>query len=111
MTSDQRRLLDLCLPQTFDCGLRGDRRIINLFESVRPSLGLKNRENLDVPVVIVIECFPISESCRRMLAVGRSVEQEVEGFGDRADALQGPPQERGEIGQVSNARRTGALKG
>ena len=52
--------LDFRLPQPFDRRLGRDRRIINLFERVGLCLGLDDGQNLDVPVVILIERFPIS---------------------------------------------------
>ena len=45
-----------------------------------------------------------------MLAVGRGVEHEVERLRDRADALQGAPQERGQVGDAADARGSGALE-
>src|SRR5437879_5794174 len=56
--------------QLFHGGFRADRRIIHLFKSVRARFGSSYREDLDVPVIIVINRFPVSEIPGRMHAVG-----------------------------------------
>src|SRR5277367_2434281 len=60
---------DLSLAQPFNRSLRSDGRIIDFLKRVRPRLRLENREYLNVPVIIVIEGLPISQSGRRMLAI------------------------------------------
>ena len=63
-----------------------------------------------MPVVVVVESFPVSERVCAVAAVGRSVQDEVKFFGDGADALQGAAQERAEVVEASGARESGAFE-
>ena len=48
-------------------------------------------------MIVLIKRLPITQRFRGMLAVGRGVENEMEGFRDGPDPLQGAAQQGGEI--------------
>src|SRR5580704_14334395 len=58
------------LPQTLNRCLRSYRRIINFLKRVRPRLGLKNGQDFNVPVIVIVERLPITQSRRGVLAIG-----------------------------------------
>src|ERR1019366_6878509 len=70
--------INLGLPQLLDGGLGADRRVVNLLESVGAGPGGDDRHDLDVPVVVVVNGFPITEGIGGMQAVGRGVQHEME---------------------------------
>src|SRR5271155_9435 len=99
------------LAQLFDRGLGGDRRIVNLLESVRAGFGGEDRHDLNVPVVVVVNSLPIAEGFRGMQAVGRGMQHEVKTLCDGANALQGAAQKCREIHAQSRLRQSRALEG
>src|SRR5579862_3847843 len=64
--------IDLCFPQVFYCGLGADGGIVNLFKRVRPRLGTEDGENLDVPVIVLVDRLPVAKILGGMDAAGRS---------------------------------------
>jgi len=52
---------DLRLSQALDGRLRRDWRIIDLFETCTTSPGLEHRQNLDMPVVVLVERLPVAQ--------------------------------------------------
>jgi len=50
-----------------------------------------------MPMVVLVNRLPITEVLGRVQRAGRCMEDEMEVFSNRADPLQGPPQQRGEI--------------
>ena len=50
------------IAQLLNCGLRTHRRIVNLFKGVRTSFRSEDGKNLDVPVVVLIDGIPVTES-------------------------------------------------
>src|SRR5258708_19014885 len=81
--------------QMLYCGFRAHRRVIDLFERVRPRFGADDGQYLDVPVIVVLNGLPETQRLRRMQTVGRSVQHEVEVLAHGAYALQGAAQDRG----------------
>jgi hypothetical protein len=79
--------IDLCFPQVFYCGLGADGGIVNLFKRVRPRLGTEDGENLDVPVIVLVDRLPVAKILGGMDAAGRSVQHEVKVFGDGPNSL------------------------
>src|SRR5580692_88778 len=56
----QESAIDFRFPQLFHRGLGTHGRIVDLFKRIRPRLRLHHRENLDVPVVVVVNRLPIA---------------------------------------------------
>src|SRR5690348_957223 len=100
--------VNLCLTQLLDRGLGADRRIVHLFEGVGARLGTHDGKNLDVPMVIFINCLPVAEVFRWMHAAWRGVENEMKFFRERTHALQGSAQKRREIGEHTLAHEHGS---
>src|SRR5262252_7442469 len=63
-----------------------------------------------MPVVIVVERLPVAQSPGGMPIVRRSVQHQVEGFCNGADALQGATEERGQVHQIADAAGSGTLE-
>src|SRR5580704_7617001 len=78
---------DSRIPQPLDRGLRGQWRIIHLFEGIRLCLGGEDWQNLDVPVIILVDRLPVAQVSRAVQAVGRSMQHEMEIFGNRTYSL------------------------
>ena len=60
--------IDVCLPQLFYRSLGTDRRVVHLFKRVRPRLGAQDRQDLDVPVVVVVNRLPVAQILGGMAA-------------------------------------------
>src|SRR4029077_20788943 len=89
--------LNVSFAQLFNRGLRADRGVIHLLESIGASFGTEHWQNLDVPVVVLVDRLPVAEGLRGMQAAGRGVQVEVEFFRDSAHPLKRSPQKSAEV--------------
>src|SRR4051812_3845709 len=91
-TRELRSPVDLTFAKTLDCGLRAQWRIVNFLEGVGARFGPENRQDLNVPMIVVVNGLPVTKALGSVQAIRRSVQNQVKLLCYCKNPLQGATQ-------------------
>src|SRR5438105_15092666 len=91
--------VNLRVAQPLNRSLGGQGRVIDLFEGVGACLGAQDRQDLDVPMVILVECLPVAEAFGTISTDGGGLQEEVKFVSNESAALQRATQQCAQVAQ------------